>query len=130
VAITAKVGLSHTPCWRRIRRLETAGIVDKRVTLLNPDALGLNVTVLTEITLRRHDEETLTAFEDAVRAIDEVVECYSISGDKDYLLKVVVESVATYERLLKTKLLHLPQVGAVSSRFALSRGKYSTKLPI
>ncbi|GAA6153455.1 Lrp/AsnC family transcriptional regulator [Pseudoteredinibacter isoporae] len=124
------VGLSHTPCWRRIKRLEKEGIIQGRVTLLNPDSLSLGVSVHAYITMTKHDEASLTAFEDAVQEMPEVVECYSTSGEKDYLLKVVVGSVDHYETVLKTRLVHLPYVASVNSTFALKQVKFTTQLPI
>jgi Lrp/AsnC family transcriptional regulator len=125
-----KVGLSHTPCWRRIKRLQNEGVIHKRVTLLNPDKLNLGVSVHAYLTIKSHDEESLTAFESAVQNIDEIVECYSTTGEKDYLLRISVESVDHYERLLKRTLVHLPNVASVNSTFALKQVKYTTQLPV
>lgn len=124
------VGLSHTPCWRRIKRLEADGFIKGKVTLLDPAKLNLSVTVHVYINIKSHDEESLNAFESAVQTIREVVECYSISGDKDYLLRVVVDSVEYYEKLLKQQLVHLPNVASVNSIFALRQVKYTTALPL
>ena len=125
-----KVGLSHTPCWRRIKRLEAEGIIMRKVTLLDPQKLGLIVTVYAYITIKSHDEDSLNAFESAVQGVEEIVECYSTSGDKDYVLRVVVDSVDHYERLLKRNLVHLPNVASVNSTFALKQVKYTTQLPL
>ncbi|MGQ9426731.1 Lrp/AsnC family transcriptional regulator [Gilvimarinus sp. F26214L] len=125
-----KVGLSHTPCWRRIKRLEAEGVIVGRVTLLNAKILNLGVTVHANLTIKSHDEESLIAFESAVQSIDEIVECYSTSGDTDYLLKIVVDSVDHYERFLKQRLVHLPNVASVNSTFALKEVKYTTRLPL
>ncbi len=126
----AKVGLSHTPCWRRVKRLESEGVIRQKVTLLAPKKLSLNVTVYAYIIIKSHDEESLNAFESAVHQIREIVECYSTSGEKDYTLRVVVESVEHYERLLKQELVHLPNVASVNSTFALKQIKYTTQLPL
>lgn len=126
----AKVGLSHTPCWRRIKRLEAEGVIVGRVTLLNAKILNLGVTVHAYLIIKSHDEESLNAFESAVQGIEEIVECYSTSGDKDYLLKIVVDSVDHYERFLKQRLVHLPNVASVNSTFALQQVKYTTRLPV
>lgn len=125
-----KVGLSHTPCWRRVKRLEEDGFIKKRVTLLSADKLDLKVSVHAYITIKSHDEESLTAFESAVHEVEEIVECYSITGEKDYLLRMVVASVDAYESLLKKTLVHLPNVASVNSVFALKQVKYTTALPI
>jgi len=125
-----RIGLSHTPCWRRIRRLEDAGVIRARVTLLDPRLLNLDVNVFAQVTLTRHDEETLERFEEAVQDVVEVVECHTLSGDRDFLLRIVVGDVSDYERLLKTRLVHLPGVASVSSTFALKQVKYTTVLPV
>lgn len=124
------VGLSHTPCWRRIKRLEQEGYIRQRVTLLNPTRLDLGVTVHAYLTIKSHDEESLNAFEQAVLQVPEVVECYSTTGEKDYLLRIVIRNVDDYERLLKKTLVHLPNVASVNSTFALKQIKYTTELPI
>ncbi|WP_075186781.1 Lrp/AsnC family transcriptional regulator [Teredinibacter haidensis] len=124
------IGLSHTPCWRRVKRLEEAGYIKRRVTLLDAEKLNLGVAVHAYITIKSHDEESLLAFESSVQTIQEIVECYSITGDKDYLLKVIVASVDHYEQLLKSKLVHLPNVASVNSVFALKQVKYTTALPL
>jgi len=128
--IASMVGLSHTPCWRRIRRLEEAGVIRGRELLLEPQAFGLTVSVFAEIRLRQHDEDTLEAFEAAARARPEVLECFSMSGEADYLLRVLVASVGEYEIFLKKVLLHLPGTAAVNSRFALKSVKLTGRLPI
>ena len=125
-----KVGLSHTPCWRRIKRLEADGVIMGKVTLLNPKVLNLGVTVHAYLIIKNHDEASLNAFESAVADVNEIVECYSTSGDKDYLLKIVVDSVDHYERFLKQTLVHLPNVASVNSTFALKQVKYTTRLPV
>ena len=125
-----RVGLSHTPCWRRIKHLEAKGIIRHRVTLLDAEQLNLSVNVFVHVTLKSQDEDALNSFEDAVQNVDEIVECYTVSGDKDFLLRVIVEDVSAYERLLKSTLVHLPSVGNMSSTFALRQVKYTTELPI
>jgi Lrp/AsnC family transcriptional regulator len=124
------IGLSHTPCWRRLKRLESEGIIRRKVTLLNPEMLNLAVTVQVHVNMKAHDEESLAEFEAAIEQTPEILECYAISGDKDYLLMVVVESVAQYEQLLKKTLMHLPHIANISSTFALRQVKYTTQLPI
>lgn len=124
------VGLSHTPCWRRLKRLEVEGVIQHKVTLLDAKRLNLGVTVHAYITIKNHEGDALEAFEAAVQTIPEIVECYSTSGDKDYVLRVVVESVEHYERLMKTQLINLPNLGSINSAFALKQVKYTTQLPI
>ena len=124
------IGLSHTPCWRRVKRLEAEQVIEGKVVLLNPQKLNLGVTVYAYITARNHDEASLNAFESAVQQVEEIVECHSISGDKDYVLRIVVDSVEHYEQLLKKTILRLENVASVNSTFALKQVKYTTKLPI
>jgi len=125
-----RVGLSHTPCWRRVKKLEDAGVIRRRVTLLDPERLSLSVNVFVQVSLGVQREGALNDFEAAVQKIPEIVECYTISGDRDFLLRVVVEDVSAYERLLKTTLVHLPEVANMSSTFALRQVKYTTELPL
>ena len=125
-----RVGLSHTPCWRRMKKLEASGTIRERATILDPDALGLSITVYAQVRLKQHDEETLEAFEQATRDCPEIVECFSMSGESDYVLRVVSGSVAQYETFLKKTLLHLPGVATINSSFALKCVKLTTKLPI
>lgn len=124
------VRLSHTPCWRRIKKLEKNGYIKQRVTLLDPKTLDLSVNVFVNVTLRRHQENALHRFERALLKIDEVVEAYSVSGETDFLLRIVVRNVEAYENLLREKLIHLPEVGNLSSTFALRQVKYTTELPL
>ncbi len=128
--IAERVGLSNTPCWRRIKKLEADGVIAGKVILLNAKALGLAVNVFAEIRLRQHDEETLLALEAAVARQPEIVECFSVSGESDYMARIVTQSIETYETFLKKVLLHLPGVAAVNSRFALGCVKMTTALPI
>lgn len=126
----SKVGLSHTPCWRRVKRLEKDGVIRKRVTLLDANALRLAVNVFVHVTLKNHRENGLTLFEEAVQDISEIVECYTVSGDRDFLLRVVVADVSAYEHLLKHILINLPGVDNLSSTFALRQVKYTTEYPL
>lgn len=124
------VGLSHTPCWRRLKRLREDGVIVGNAVLLDPRKLGLSLTVIAEIRLKQHDEDTLEAFERAVRGYPEIVECFTITGDYDFYMRMVMGSIEEYERFLKKVLLHLPGVTAVNTRFALREVKLTTKLPI
>lgn len=128
--LSTRVGLSHTPCWRRVKKLEAEGIIKQKVTLLDNKLLNLGVSVFIYVTLKNHDGESLNDFENAVQSIHEIVECHTTSGEKDYLLKVIVESIEEYEHLLKNKLTNLPLVDHLSSTFALKQVKNTTELPI
>jgi len=124
------VGLSRTPCWRRVKRLEELGIILKRVALLGRETLGLDVTIFIRVKLNRHDADTLCRFEAGVQDIEEVVECYLIAGDQDYLLQIISSNLAKYEDVLKHRIINLPGVNTVSSLVALKNIKYTTKVPL
>ena len=125
-----RVGLSHTPCWRRVKRLEKRGVIKRRVALLDAEQLDLAVNVFVNVNLRRHQENALNRFEAAVQDVPEIVECYTVSGETDFLLRIVVADVTAYEHLLKATLVHLPEVGNLTSTFALRQVKYTTALPL
>lgn len=125
-----RVGISHTPCWRRLRRLEDLGLIRGRVALLDAEHLDLTVNVFVNVSLKRHQDNALTRFEESVQDIPEIVECYTVSGETDFLLRVVVADVRAYEHLLKETLVHLPEVSNLTSTFALRQVKYTTALPI
>jgi Lrp/AsnC family transcriptional regulator len=128
--LSERVGLSQTPCWRRVKKLENDGVISGRAVLLNPLALGLSANVFASLKLRHHDEATLDAFEAAAKERPEVVECFSMSGESDYILRVVINGIGAYEQFLKKVLLHLPGVASVNSSFALKCVKLTTRLPV
>ncbi|MCG6856880.1 MAG: Lrp/AsnC family transcriptional regulator [Salaquimonas sp.] len=128
--IGEQVGLSHTPCWRRIRRMQEAGIIKGRIMLVDAEKIGLDISVFVFIRLEKHSPGVLEAFEEAAGKLTEIVQCYAMSGDFDFLLRVVVPSVRDYERTIKAKLLTLPNVGIMNSHFALNEVKNTTELPI
>ncbi|MBI1181325.1 MAG: winged helix-turn-helix transcriptional regulator [Alphaproteobacteria bacterium] len=125
-----RVGLSQTPCWRRLKRLKASGVIQRLAMVLDPRRLGLSISVLAQLKLHRHDEQTLEEFEAAVLGHGEIVECFSVSGESDYVMRVVAASVDDYERFLKTVLLHLPGVASINSSFMLNVVKMTTDLPI
>jgi Lrp/AsnC family transcriptional regulator len=127
--VAERVGLSTTPCWKRIKRLEQVGIVERRVAILNRDLLGLGVTVIVAIRTARHSEEWLETFATGVAAIPEVVEFYRMSGEIDYLLKVVARDIADYDRIYR-KLTRVADLHDVSSSFAMQEIKSTTALPL
>ncbi|MFB9951931.1 Lrp/AsnC family transcriptional regulator [Rhizobium puerariae] len=128
--LSTKVGLSHTPCWRRLKKIEESGVIKERTVVLDPAAVGLSISVYAEINIVQHDENALEAFEQSVKDRPEIVECFSMSGQRDYLLRIVVKDVQHYELFLKKVLLHLPGVKSVNSSFALKTIKLTTKLPL
>ncbi len=124
------VGLSHTPCWRRIRKMEDAGIISGRRCMLDAEKVGLDVSIFVFVRLDVHSPEVLEEFENATASVPEILQCYTMSGEFDYLLRVVVSTVREYERTVKGRLLKLPHVGVMNSHFALKEIKNSTELPI
>lgn len=130
VDLAKAVGLSHTPCWRRLKKLEAEGVIEGRAMLLNAALLNLSVVVFASIRLKQHDEETLEALENAAGSLPQITDCYSMSGDSDYLLRILVSNIDEYERFLKKHILHLPGIAYVNSNFALKAIKKTTHLPI
>jgi Lrp/AsnC family transcriptional regulator len=128
--IAERAGLSHTPCWRRLKKMEADGVIAGRAVLLDAKLLGLSVSVFAALRLKQHDEETLEALEAAVCDHPQIVECFSMSGESDYTIRVVAGSIEDYERFLKKVLLHLPGVASVNSSFALKCVKMTTVLPV
>ena len=128
--LAEKVGLSHTPCWRRINRLKEAGVILGKTVILDGEKVGKGVNALCTVVLEHHHEETLEAFEKAVQNCPEIVECFLMTGSKDYFLRIVVSSIAEYEKFAKTKLLHLPGLDTVDTSFALKQVKVTTCLSI
>ena len=127
--IAERVGLSTTPCWRRIQKLEEAGVIRARVALLDGQKLNAGVTVFVAIRTNEHSAEWLAAFSQAVTEIPEVLEFYRMSGDVDYLLKVVVPDIAAYDAVYK-RLISRVTLNDVSSSFAMEEIKYTTALPL
>ena len=123
------VGLSTNACWRRIKRLEEAGIIRARVALLDPQKLGLGVTVFVAVRTNEHNDDWLQQFARAVDSIPEVVEFYRMSGDVDYLLKLQVADIADYDRVYK-QLIKKVRLTDVSSTFAMEQIKYTTAIPV
>ncbi|THU00218.1 Lrp/AsnC family transcriptional regulator [Lampropedia puyangensis] len=127
--IGQEVGLSPTPCWNRIRKMEEAGIIEGYTVQLNAQALGLQDTVLIQVTLDSHSDNTLEAFGHTLAAIPEVVEAHLVSGDYDYLLRVVVRDTRDYERFLREKLYLIKGIRHSRSSFVLRTLK-ATQLPL
>ena len=125
----AKVGLSSTPCWKRVKRLEDDGFIERRVAIVNRHKVGLPVTVFVSIRAGQHDEKWLARFAAVVSPLPEVQEFHRMSGDVDYLLKVVTSSIDGYDRFYK-KLISLVDLAGVSSAFSMEQIKSSTALPL
>jgi Lrp/AsnC family leucine-responsive transcriptional regulator len=128
--LSEAVGLSASPCLRRVRRLEDAGIIARYVAVLDQRRVGVPVSVFASIKLERQQEEALNRFAKAVARWPEVLECYLMTGPRDYLLRIVVEDLPAYERFLKQKLTRLSGIASIESSFALEQVKYTNVLPI
>jgi Lrp/AsnC family transcriptional regulator, cysteine-sensing transcriptional activator len=124
-----RVGLSSTPCWKRIQRLDADGVIQKRVAVIDQDKLGLGVTVFVSVETEDHSEVWLTRFAQLVGAMPEVLEFYRMAGDVDYMLRVAVASIQDYDAFYKRLIAAIP-LKNVTSRFAMERIKQTTALPI
>lgn len=129
-ALAERIGLSPSPCLRRVSLLEESGVIGRYVALVDPTTVGLPVNVFVNVTLDRQIEENLDAFEIAITKRPEVMECYLMTGEADYLLRVVVPDLAAYERFLKQHLTRVPGVANIRSSFALKQVRYQTALPL
>ena len=125
-----KVGLSVSPCHRRVRLLESRGVITRYMALVDQKSLGLPVSVFISIKLERQKEADLNHFAKAISGWEEVLECYLMTGNRDYLLRVVVADLTSYEAFLKNKLTRLDGIASIESSFALSQVKYTIALPI
>ncbi|MDA0369638.1 MAG: Lrp/AsnC family transcriptional regulator [Proteobacteria bacterium] len=127
--IAVDVGLSQSPCWRRIQKLEADGVIQRRVALLDPVQLNVGVTVFVAVRTARHDLEWLETFAHAAQDIPEIVELYRMSGEVDYMLRVVVPDIAGFDAVYKKLIARVPLTDVTSS-FAMERIKFTTALPL
>ncbi len=130
VDLATQAGLSQSPCLRRVRLMEEAGVIRGYTALVDQAQVGLPVSVFVSVKLEKQREEALHRFEDAVRACPEVLECYLMTGTRDYLLRVVARDLAGYERFLKETLTRIEGVASIESSFALAQVKHTNVLPI
>ncbi|CAG2128543.1 Leucine-responsive regulatory protein [Cupriavidus campinensis] len=130
VELASRVNLSPSPCLARVKQLEKSGVIARKVTLLDARRLGLKVVVFISISLDKQRRETLDEFERRIGALPQVMECYLMSGDADYLLRVVVPDVDSLERLIIDQITRIPGVASIRSSFALKQVLYSTALPL
>ena len=125
-----RIGLSPSPCWRRVRTLEDDGVIERYVTLVNAKAVGLPITVFATVALEKQVESALESFEGAVMERPEVMECNLMTGEFDYLLRVVVPDLAAYERFLMDHLTRIKGIASIKSSFSLKQVSYKTALPL
>ncbi len=128
--IASRVNLSQSPCWRRINRLEEQGLINKKVVLLNREKLGMDVVVFATVNLSTQGRGNLEEFEREVEILPEVMECYTMAGTWDYMLKIVVRDIRHYEMFVRQKLTKLSHIGEVHSHIAVTEIKNSTVLPL
>lgn len=130
VDLAQRVNLSPSPCLARVRELERSGVIERYVALLEPARVGLNLSVFIAITLERQVEKALEQFEAAMSRYPQVMECYLMTGDSDYLIRVVVEDVRMLERFIVNELSKIPGLSNIRSSIALKQVKYKTALPL
>jgi DNA-binding Lrp family transcriptional regulator len=130
IDLAERSGRSRTSVWRRIRELEEAGLIEGKVALLNSRELGFQIHVLLSVSMVKHSDRTRQDFEAHVQTLPEVMECFSVSGDRDYLLHIVSRDMESYNHFLNRMILDHPSVHSGSSSFALRRVKYTTALPL
>ncbi|WP_298288687.1 Lrp/AsnC family transcriptional regulator [uncultured Lutibacter sp.] len=128
--ISLKIGLTQTPTYERIKRLEKNGYIEKYVAILNKEKIGFHVEVFCQVTLLVHSKDLITKFELAIHKIDEVVECFHVAGNYDYLLKIIVKDMNTYQNFLKNKLSVLDSVANVQSTFVMTSTKKTSILKL
>lgn len=128
--IAQRVGLSANPCWRRIKQMEASGVIERRVALVNPEAVGLGLTAFVMIRTGQHNPDWLAAFARAVALIPEIVECHRMSGDIDYLLKVIVSDIGHYDHVYQRLIALTPGLADVSSTFSMERLKHGTGIEL
>ena len=128
--VAEKLNMSQSPCWRRINRLEQEGIIQKKVAILNREALGMELVAFTSINLREASRKNMEHFESEVSQMDEVIECYTITGAWDYMLKVVAKDIRHYEQFVRNSLLEIPMIGQIYSNISVTEIKNTTKLPL
>jgi Lrp/AsnC family transcriptional regulator len=127
--IGQRVGLSQTPCWKRIQRFESEGLIERRVAILNPEKLGFGLTVFVSVEIDDHSSDRLAHLADQISRMPEVLEFYRMAGDVDYMMRVVVVDMAAYDKFYK-RLIESTPLKNVTSRFAMERIKATTALPI
>lgn len=128
--LAERAGISTSPCWRRVAELKSQGVIRGNVVLVDPLKLGLAVNVFVHVTLEKQDKDTLEVFTNAVSRRPEVMECYLMTGEADFLLRVVIEDLLRYQEFVMECLTQIPGVANIRSSFALNQIKYTTALPV
>jgi DNA-binding Lrp family transcriptional regulator len=128
--IAVKIGLSVTPTYDRIKRLEKSGVIEKYVAILNREAVNKSVTVICHISLQKHEKSLLTQFEKDIQDVEEVIECFHIAGNYDYILKVIVPNLDAYSNFIKNKITAVVNISNIQSSFVMTAIKNETALSI
>lgn len=128
--LSEQIGISTAACWRRVRALEDSGTIERYTALLNRADMGLNLCAFVHVTLARHIKENTVPFEEAIKSRPEVMECFAVTGDSDFILRVVTADIETLDRFLENVLFALPQISQVKSNIALREIKLTTALPL
>ena len=128
--IAERINLSQSPCWRRIQRLREKGLIERQVALLNREKLGMEVVVFATVNLANQGRRGLEAFEEQIKHFPEVLECYTMAGSWDYMLKIVARDIRHYERFIREQLTGLEHIGEIHSHIAVTEIIYSTQLPL
>jgi Lrp/AsnC family transcriptional regulator, leucine-responsive regulatory protein len=130
IELAEAVGLSPSPCLRRVKALEAAGVIKRYAGIVDAGAVGLPISIFVNVSLDRQERKGLEGFEKRIRSYPEVMECYLMTGNADYLVRIVVPDLQSYERFLADKLTRIPGVANIQSSFALKQVVYSTALPL
>lgn len=128
--LSEQIGLSSAACWRRVKALDESGVLKKYTTIVDPQALGYDISVIVMVSLIRHQQDPATEFQDAVSKYPEVLQCFAVTGDADYILRVVIENMSAYDKFLTEKIFTLSGVSQVRSNFALREIKNETTVPV
>ncbi|MBL4680058.1 MAG: Lrp/AsnC family transcriptional regulator [Pseudomonadales bacterium] len=128
--LSERVGTSTASCWRRVKTLEQAGIIDSYTALLNRENLGLGLCVFVHVTLSRHNKKNTQAFEKSIQHRAEIMECFATTGDADFILRVVTKSISSFDQFLEDFLFELPEISQIRSNIALRELKFDTALPL
>ena len=124
------LNMSQSPCWRRINRLEKEGFIQKKVAILDRKALNMDLVAFTTVNLSQAGRKNMELFENAISKLSEVVECYTMTGSWDYMLKVVVKDIRQYEQFVRKRLLEVPAIGELHSHISVTEIKNTTELPL
>ena len=130
IELAKRVHLSPSPCLTRVKALEAAGVIDRYVALVNPKQLGLNLSVFISISLKEQSKSALAEFEQRIAEHDEVMECYLMTGDSDYLIRVAIADMTALEKFILEQLTPIPGIEKIRSSFALKQVRYKTALPL